>query len=227
MHSLLQSISEALKRCYSGAYCGWRMCSCRARAICQDVSSNYTCRLTSSDTCSGTRVSVKFPSGQRLSINYHCSQVSNTSIPKIWFEATDAHGVVDFLGLQYFLQEEHAIPSCAYDPPNFGWSSSLPASIQNTTDTLPALLRSLNQQDQSRILAGWGGGLETAVRHATQDPEHTSAVINLDASADGIEWLDMKRIMNWDEVQMLDYRKLTLNGRVSLARTLLTLGIGW
>ena len=77
------------------------------------------------------------------------------------------------------------------------------------------------------ILAGWGGGAENALMHAIANSNTTKALVIMDASPDGIEWLDARRKNNWTEAEMMNYRSTDLSGRVSLAETILGLGIPW
>jgi hypothetical protein len=77
------------------------------------------------------------------------------------------------------------------------------------------------------VLAGWGSGAENALIHATQNSNTTTSLVLMDASPDGIEWLDAQRKNNWTETQMLNYRSTDLNSRVFLAETILGLGLPW
>lgn len=177
----------------------------------------------------GTLVRIALPDGLHRSLNYNCtvSISHNISRPTIWFEADAAHGIVDFLGLQTYLVSQHNISSCSYDPPNFGWSDPLPAWYTDWNTYLPSLLTAIGQENQSRIYAGWGAGLEISLKHAIADQSHALAVIDLDASPDGIEFFDAQRANNWTDSQRLAYRHSQLEERASLTRTLLTLGMGW
>lgn len=177
----------------------------------------------------GTLVRIALPDGLHRKFNYNCtlSIVHNASKPTIWFEADAGHGIVDFLGLQTYLATYHNISSCSYDPPNFGWSDPLPAWYTDWNAYLPSLLTALGQENQSRIYAGWGGGLEISLKHAIADQSHALAVIDLDAAPDGIEFFDAQRANNWTDAQRLAYRHSQLGERASLTRTLLTLGTGW
>ncbi|OCK77947.1 hypothetical protein K432DRAFT_104500 [Lepidopterella palustris CBS 459.81] len=177
----------------------------------------------------GTRIPVTLPTGHRTTISYNCTYPTTTvtAKPTIWFESSPAHGVLDFLGIQLALSTNHSYPACSYDPPNLGWSDALPASLQNDTDYLPALLAALGVQREKRVLVGWGGGLELVVRHAVSlDPNSTVAVIDLDGAPDGIEWADEQRKRGWSEAQRLAFRKQDLRGRARLAQLLLSLGMG-
>ncbi|OCL10854.1 hypothetical protein AOQ84DRAFT_438082 [Glonium stellatum] len=183
----------------------------------------------------GTPIRINLPSGPTRTISYNCTSPphanhnSNTTVtpPTIWFESSAAHGVLDFLGLQHYLASTHNLTSCSYDPPNYGWSDPLPASQHDYVDYLPALLRALGQQDDSRIIAGWGEGLELAVRHAMQDTEKTVAVVDLDASPDGIEWFEAQRVNGWTEAQRLEYRKADIQSRIMLTEAILAVGLGF
>ncbi|KAF7551809.1 hypothetical protein G7Z17_g4751 [Cylindrodendrum hubeiense] len=78
--------------------------------------------LTYCFTNPGTAVNITLADGKSLKINYNCTSVpshNTSSLPTIWFEADEAHGVVDFLGVQTILAETHGRNSCSYDPPNF------------------------------------------------------------------------------------------------------------
>lgn len=177
----------------------------------------------------GTLVRIALPNGLYRNFNYNCTVPAshNATMPTIWFEADASHGIVDFLGLQAYLATQHSIPSCSYDPPNFGWSDPLPAWYTNWDTYLPALLTAIGQENQTRIYAGWGAGLESSLKHAIADQAHAVAVIDLDASPDGIEFFDAQRANNWTDAQRLVYRHEQLEERASFTRTLLTLGIGW
>lgn len=180
----------------------------------------------------GTRIRITLPSGHTPAISYNCTHPANTNTtaPTIWFESTPAHGVLDFLGVQHHLATAHNLSSCSYDPPNYGWSDALPATtLANDTDYLPALLRALGPQErgQRRVLVGWGGGLELAVRHAVADPGATAAVVDVEGGPDGIEWLDAQRVHGWTEGQRLEYRKADIDSRISLTELILSIGLGF
>lgn len=152
---------------------------------------------------------------------------SNPSQPTIWFEADAAHGVVDFLGVQTYLAIDYGRNSCSYDPPNFGWSDRLPSDHVDFFDYFNPLLKALGRENEEMVIAGWGGGAENALMHAIENNGTTKSLVILDASPDGIEWMDAKRKNNWTEDQMLAYRSSDLSGRTSLAETILGLGIPW
>ena len=152
---------------------------------------------------------------------------SSSSQPTIWLEADAAHGIVDFLGLQTILAIDHGRNSCSYDPPNFGWSDRLPSDVENYFDYFNPLLKAIGRENEEIVLVGWGGGAENALLHSIQNNESTKALVIMDASPDGIEWMDAKRKNNWTETQMLNYRSTDLSGRVFLAETILALGIPW
>ena len=180
---------------------------------------------------SGTRIRITLSSGHTSAISYNCTHPvnTNTTAPTIWFESTPAHGVLDFLGVQHHLATAHNLSSCSYDPPNYGWSDALPATmLANDTDYLPALLHALGPQErgQRRVLVGWGGGLELAVRHAVADPGATAAVVDMEGGPDGIEWLDAQRVHGWTEGQRLEYRKADIESRISLTELILSIGLG-
>ena len=77
------------------------------------------------------------------------------------------------------------------------------------------------------VLVGWGGGAENSLRDAIAHPNNTKALVVMDTSPDGIEWMDARRIHNWSYAQMIDFRADDLKGRVSIAETVLALGIPW
>ena len=131
--------------------------------------------------------------------------------------------------MQHYLATAHNLSSCSYDPPNYGWSDALLATTPaNDTDYLPALLRALGPQARGkrRVLVGWGGGLELAVRHAVVDPVATAAVVDMEGAPDGIEWLDAQRVHGWTEGQRLEYRKADIDSRISLTELILSIGLG-
>jgi pimeloyl-ACP methyl ester carboxylesterase len=174
-------------------------------------------------------VQITLASGKSHTINYNCTLVesSNSSLPTIWFEADLSHGVVDFLGLQTILALDHSRNSCSYDPPNFGWSDPLPADLVDYFDYFNPLLDAIGRENEEMVLVGWGGGAKYALMHAIENRNTTTSVVLLDASPDGIEWLDAQRKNNWTETQMLNYRSTDLSGRIFLAETILGLGIPW
>lgn len=162
-------------------------------------------------------------------LNYNCTSVpsSNSSLPTIWLEADAAHGIVDFLGLQTSLALDHGRNSCSYDPPNFGWSDPLPASLLNYFDYFNPLLAALHREDEEIVIAGWGGGAENALMHAIENRNITNSLVIIDASPDGIEWFDAQRRNTWTEMQMQNYRFADLSSRIFLAEIILALGIPW
>ena len=129
--------------------------------------------------------------------------------------------------MQHYLAVVHGRNSCSYDPPNFGWSEALPSSLDNWFTYFIPLLEALGQQGEDRVIVAWGAGAENALEHTVEDPARTKALVILDASPEGIEWLDAQRANNWTEKQMLDYRMNDLTGRIFLAETILALGVPW
>ena len=167
--------------------------------------------------------------GDHRSLNYNCTTVpwNGTSSPTIWLEADQAHGIVDFMGVQHHLALSHGRNSCAYDPPNFGWSERLPAKSETYYEYFVPLLKALGRSDEEIVLVGWAGGAEQVVRHAVELTTLTRGLVLLDVSLDGIEWMDERRANNWTEEAMLQRRKVDLAGRVELTKVLLSLGIPW
>lgn len=76
-------------------------------------------------------------------------------------------------------------------------------------------------------MVGWGDGAKYALLHALENPNTTTDLVIMDASPDGIEWLDAQRANGWDEKQMLDYRQQDLQGRIGLCRLILGIAIPW
>lgn len=94
-------------------------------------------------------------------------------------------------------------------------------------DYFSPLLAALGREDEDMVLVGWGGGTENALRDAIVHPNTTKALVVLDTSPDGIEWMDARRKNNWTYAQMMDFRAGDLRSRTSLAETVLALGIPW
>lgn len=190
------------------------------------------CRLTYfKNLCrhSGTVVKVTLPTGQVRAVNHYCTTVNGTgpANPTLWFEGSSAHGVVDFLGLQTILAQRFNRRSCSYDPPNFGWSDRLPASLRDYESYFNPLLGELGLATEPKIVVGWGDGARYALMHALENPNTTTDLVIMDASPDGIEWLDAQRANGWDQKQMLEYRQQDLQGRISLCRLILGIAIPW
>jgi pimeloyl-ACP methyl ester carboxylesterase len=182
--------------------------------------------------CSGTTVDVTFPDGSVGTVSYLCTSVppsnsSSATLPTIWFLSDQAHGVVDFLGLQTVLATVHGRNSCSYDLPNFGWSSRMPASVPTAFDPLDLLLETIGRASEPRVLAAWGAGGDNALPNAVAHPDVVKALVLMDVSPDGIEWFDMQRAMNWTDAQMLRFRQVDLQNRITLTNLILTIGVPW
>jgi hypothetical protein len=178
----------------------------------------------------GTPISVSIPGYSQRVVNYYCNAMSvidPDSKPTIWFETSASHGIVDFLGVQHYLALKHNFSSCSYDPPNFGWSSRLPAKLKDHNLYLPALVEALGKQNENRVYVGWNGGLNLAIEHASNDPEHTTAVIDLDDVPIEIEYLDKQRQSGWNNSQSMNYRSNDLRSKIKRLSTILTLGYAW
>ncbi|KAG9858366.1 hypothetical protein KCU77_g5115, partial [Aureobasidium melanogenum] len=175
----------------------------------------------------GTVVKVSLPTRQATNVNHFCTSVENSVGPTIWFEADAAHGILDFIGVQTILAQDYNRTSCSYDPPNFGWSDNLPSSLDDFYSYFTPLLRALGQQDESRVLVGWGDGAHNALMHTLEYSDVTSKLVLMDSSPDGIEWFDAQRAKNWTEKQMLEYRQTDLQGRISLVQLILGIAIPW
>jgi hypothetical protein len=178
----------------------------------------------------GTTVAVSIPDYGNRVINYYCNAMSvldSLSKPTIWFESTASHGIVDFLGLQHYLAVDYNFSSCSYDPPNFGWSSRLPAGLKDHSIYLPALIKVLGKHEEQRIHIGWGGGLSYAINHAADDPTHVSAIIDLDAVSPDVEYFDEQQQKGWNNLQTLQFRASDLASKSRKAMTILALGYAW
>ncbi|ORY15480.1 hypothetical protein BCR34DRAFT_178688 [Clohesyomyces aquaticus] len=179
----------------------------------------------------GTAVQVTLASGKSLSISCHCTNApsaNSTSLPTIWFESSPAHGVTDFFNLQTILLDTYGRNSCSYDPPNFGWSSRWPSSEPaNLTTVLNPLVIAVQRQHEDKVLVGWGGGVENVLRNSRLNTGTVKGVVLLDASPNGIEWLDRKRDKNLTTKETLDFAKMDMQGRVTLAQIILALGVPW
>lgn len=172
---------------------------------------------------------MKLLTGQTSFVNYNCTTVpsNGTFLPTIWLESSDAHGVVDFLGVQQAFAVRHGRNSCSYDPPNFGWSDNLPSDLSNTDGYFKPLLKALNKEDEAKVIIGKEDGGHRGLIHANEDPETTKAFVMLNVFPDGIEFFDEQRKRRWTEKQMLDYRAIDLSGRIFLTQIVLALGIPW
>jgi hypothetical protein len=178
----------------------------------------------------GALISVNIPGYGQRTVNHYCNAMSVIdphSKPTIWFETSASHGIVDFLGVQHYLALKHNFSSCSYDPPNFGWSSRLPAKLKDHKLYLPARVEALGKQNESRVHVGWSGGLNLAIEHACNDPEHTTAVIDLDDVPIEIEYLDKQRQSGWNNSQTMNYRSRDLRSKIERLSTILTLGYTW
>ena len=85
----------------------------------------------------------------------------------------------------------------------------------------------MGRQNEEMVLVGWGDGAENALMHAIENSNTTKSLVILDASPDGIEWMDAQRANNWTDAQMLAYRSSDLRGRTFLAESILGLAIPW
>lgn len=177
----------------------------------------------------GKLVQVKLPTGQTRSLNYNCTAVpsNGTLLSTFWLEGSEAHGIVDFLGLQHSLAVDHGRNSCSFDPPNFGWSENLVSSLPNHYSYFNPLLEALDKQNEERIIVGWGDGAHIGLVQANENPSSTKAFVLFDASPDGIEWFDLQRTNHWNERQTLDYRDTDMAGRKFLTKVILSLAIPW
>jgi hypothetical protein len=165
-----------------------------------------------------------------MDVNYYCTSVSGVNgieKPTFWFDSSIAHGVVDFLGVQTALAEVYGRNSCSYDPPNFGWSSNLPAYETDFYVGYEPLLAKIGREDEEKVLVGWAGGITPIMRQAIKSPATTRGLVLLEPAPYGIEWLDMQRELNWTTQQMLSYRDSDMAGRLSIARTILMLALPW
>lgn len=193
------------------------------------VAGAITLALSYRFTNPGKLVQVRLPTGQTRSLNYNCTTVpsNGTLLPTFWLEGSEAHGVVDFLGLQHFLAVSHGRNSCSFDPPNFGWSENLVSSLHNHYSYFNPLLEALGKQNEERIIVGWGDGAHIGLVQSNENPSATKALVLFDASPDGIEWFDLQRKNNWSEKQTLDYRDIDMAGRIFLTKIILSLAIPW
>lgn len=180
-------------------------------------------------TYRGKLVNVKLPTGQVRAINYNCTTVptNGTLLPTVWFEGSEAHGIVDFIGLQQSLAVTHGRNSCSFDPPNFGWSDNLLSTLKNNYSYFVPLLTALNKQNEDKIIVGWGGGARSGLVHAIENANTTKAFVFLDTAPDGIEWYDEQRKRGFNEKQLQDYRANDLAGRVFLTQIILAIAIPW
>jgi len=103
----------------------------------------------------------------------------------------------------------------------------MPASLQDYDSYFTPLLRALRLDTEPKVVVGWGDGARYALKHAWENMNTTTDLVIMDASPDGIEWLDAQRANKWDEKQMLEYRQQDLQGRISLCRLILGLAIPW
>ena len=175
-------------------------------------------------------MSIALTSGTRLDVSYFCTSVpsaNDTALPTFWFESSQAHGVVDFLGVQTALADTHQRNSCSYDPANFGWSGRLPASETDFYTGFAPLVENIGRRDEEKIFVGWEGGIEPALRHIRSAPQGVKALVLFDPAPEGIEWMDMQRRNNWTMQEMLAFRSVDLAGRLNLARVILMLAIPW
>lgn len=181
-------------------------------------------------TVPGEIISIHLPGHGYRNVNYYCNDASlidPRAKPTIWFESTSAHGVLDFLGLQHFLAVNHNYSSCSYDPPNYGRSGPLAEELKYHDLYFPALLKELGKEDEQRVHTGWNGGLRYAIKAAIQDPKRTNAVIDLDATPEGIEYLNKQFQTGWNDTMVAKFRGNDLQKQINKLMLLMSIGFGW
>jgi pimeloyl-ACP methyl ester carboxylesterase len=103
----------------------------------------------------------------------------------------------------------------------------MPASESDFDAAFLPLLDAIGRHHDNRILVGWGGGAEPAMKTALEEPGVTKGLVLLDVYPDGIEWLDVKRKNGWTDEQMLAFREWDLKARAGMAKVILMLAIPW
>ncbi|KAJ3357072.1 hypothetical protein GGF32_001194 [Allomyces javanicus] len=173
----------------------------------------------------GKLFSVTLPDGRTQRLHVLCDGPANPQQPVFWFDSSDAHGVVDFLGVQYYLATVHNRRSCIYDRPSFGWSDFYYAN-QAADSWYPQLVDATGEKTPM-IMVGWGGGGYDVVKFQQQNPSKVAGVTFLEVSADDIEFRTSQNVNGWDDATAAAKRELDLAGRVTLSRIILGLAIPW
>jgi hypothetical protein len=159
-------------------------------------------------------VAVTLPTQELIYINYNCTippglnstdANSTNTQPTIWFEGLIDRGIVDYIGIQINLTRNYSRVACSYDPPNYGWSSRLPASLPYDYDFFPYLLEALDRQNEPMALVGWENGNLVAVQHA-KTMQNVKRIVLIDPEPRAIDLRYQQSINNWtDEKLQLEY----------------------
>ncbi|KAI8926343.1 hypothetical protein BC831DRAFT_456835 [Entophlyctis helioformis] len=167
--------------------------------------------------------------GRTMRIHVYCIGETNTAYPTLWLVADSAHGVVDFYGLQFYLNRESGQQNrrvCSYDNIGFGWSDHYKKDTLLTQNWFGNLVAASGEQTPL-ILIGWGAGGSTIAAYTKARPSDVAGLGFITVYPPGIEFTSYVAYKSLSVTEAADYRRLQLFGRNVLSQIILALAIPW
>jgi pimeloyl-ACP methyl ester carboxylesterase len=181
--------------------------------------------ITSQYMISGELLHVKQMDGKTTQIFLRCVGDVNSSLPVIWLVSSPNRGVVDFLGVQSYLEHSgHRV--CAFDFPGFGWSGPPLANQSNPMLYFDGMIRASGEKTPL-VMVGWAGGGPIAVNYTKLYPEQVQSLVLVQVNPPQIEYDFKASIRNMTATEMLEFRLRELQRKLEIVRKTLAVAIPW
>jgi pimeloyl-ACP methyl ester carboxylesterase len=177
----------------------------------------------------GKSISVLFDgANQNASLHVYCVGTTQTAIPTTFIVSSSAHGIVDFYGLQYYLNSLSTSDRriCTLDLLGFGWSDdAMEGQFQNYA-YLERLMASSGEPRPWNVI-GWGGGGSALAYLANNHTASIKSVTFVEVYSPDIEFEYYGYQQNLLPSQIAKYKQDQLLLRASLAKLILYMAIPW
>ena len=177
----------------------------------------------------GRFISVYFDGANRnASLQVYCIGTTNSSQATIFLVSSSAHGIVDFYGLQFYLNSINGTDRrvCSFDRLGFGWSQDAFADQFSNYQFVYNLFLATGEPSPWNVV-GWGEGGSILAYLASQYSSSIKSVTFLEAYPPGVEFDAYGYMNGLDQTAVTNYRNDQLRSRLGIARLILFLVIPW
>jgi pimeloyl-ACP methyl ester carboxylesterase len=188
-----------------------------------------TAAIAASFPAPGLFIPVLFDKANRYgSLHVYCIGTTRASLPTIFLVSSSAHGVVDFYGLQLYLNSVNGTDRrvCSFDHLGFGWSQDAFADQFSDYQFVYRLMLASGEPAPWNVV-GWGQGGSALAYLASNHSSSIKSISFVESYPPGIEFDAYTYLNGLDQTATSRYRSAELLSRLQIARLILFLAIPW
>ena len=167
--------------------------------------------------------SFKLKDGRIVKFHFKCEGPINSNQPTFMFEADGSHGMLDFIGVQYWLLKEGR-RSCIWDKPGLGYSDYLyynAPELISFNDNYSDFISAMNELGPF-IFVGWAGGAPYVYNYAFKNPNQVKSIVYLDVYPSELNLY--KQYYGWTNEQFKIFHENDVYSRLPLFKLINSIG---